>query len=880
MPRWAEEDEVSKWRVKYRLNNEKAAEDPDSEWIELELRHFTRELPLSNLPPGVHHFRVAIETPDGWSDWSPPVECEPPPPQVPSKLASLLCEVLGVDAVKVRWSPPLDTATARAIVARDRRVRRGSESVQRTSAFLQQAVCERAPHQWTQMNDPVMGGQSSCNFTVADGVGVLLGQVADVPYLKAPGFIQAYVTDVSPFEIFPDITGCKSLSLEVKSMVDYKGYRFSFGSAHAPGGKFHAYGYKSNFDAGKVAEWNTVTLPIEGFTDFWDDATGEAIKTCQENKIYCPDATTLKDMRTMAFWAEGLKGQVHLQIKSVKATDCTNLTKLSGEPKSEILVEEATDFYVVTGLVSLTDAWADRCWSEWSEPSTKQTEPPVPKTLNQPTLRRSTHHSAAPRSADWSGEVVEITDVSPSLSQYVITGLRPGQVYIFQVRAVNRYGKGIWSEGSIPIRTTDGSIPAKIETLKASDIYQSFIRLKWAPVDENGYPITGYLLRYAHEEDMAEATEAGRPELRPLGGTIDFGTGESTTESTVSSEEVKGEAISSDHGSCHTASDTSGSVSVAPTSTMPTGKGKMERARAKLARRKKKDKKKSCKGQCVDTTTQCWLCQKKINEELIAGSQQSRAALEGVIERQLPRMNGVNLATAFHRFVRSGDRSHGHGDSGIFTTMLQHVQEQAEMEFQLGDGRMPSNCCTLIAWSCACYGQFDRESFVLLSRLAARDLSACQDYEVTNLLWAWSQLYKSQSPIISSLEGDLELFLDTLAAHVAVRGPLKPQLLISALTSLANLPGKSPSEGWLFSTVGKEVIKSWEQLTVQGRQQAAAAFKFTRLRDRQFFADLAVPLIRKCPGLAQMLGTKDPLQGEKWVKTTEVNLNQQPEVTT
>eukprot|EP00913_Durusdinium_trenchii_P029087 g27272.t1 len=81
MPRWAEEDEVSKWRVKYRLNNEKAAEDPDSEWIELELRHFTRELPLSNLPPGVHHFRVAIETPDGWSDWSPPVECEPPPPQ-------------------------------------------------------------------------------------------------------------------------------------------------------------------------------------------------------------------------------------------------------------------------------------------------------------------------------------------------------------------------------------------------------------------------------------------------------------------------------------------------------------------------------------------------------------------------------------------------------------------------------------------------------------------------------------------------------------------------------------------------------------------------------------------------------------------------------
>ena len=42
----------------------------------------------------------------------------------------------------------------------------------------------------------------------------------------------------------------------------------------------------------------------------------------------------------------------------------------------------------------------------------------------------------------------------------------------------NRYGMGIWSESSIPIRTTDGHIPAKIETLKASDVYKSFMRLK------------------------------------------------------------------------------------------------------------------------------------------------------------------------------------------------------------------------------------------------------------------------------------------------------------------------------------------------------------------------------------------------------------------
>ena len=50
------QDEVSKWRVRYQLYSE----DPESEWIELELRHFTRELPLSNLPPGVSSLTFEI----------------------------------------------------------------------------------------------------------------------------------------------------------------------------------------------------------------------------------------------------------------------------------------------------------------------------------------------------------------------------------------------------------------------------------------------------------------------------------------------------------------------------------------------------------------------------------------------------------------------------------------------------------------------------------------------------------------------------------------------------------------------------------------------------------------------------------------------------
>ncbi|CAK9078842.1 unnamed protein product [Durusdinium trenchii] len=183
----------------------------------------------------------------------------------------------------------------------------------------------KASHQWKQMNDPVMGGKSTGTFSVANNVGIFDGEVVDVPFLKAPGFIKTSVVDMKPFtRIFPDISACKSIKLEVKSDSDYKGYRFSIGNAHAPGGKFFAYGYKSNFNAGAPGQWTTVTLPLSGFTDYWDDATGEAIKTCQENKIYCPDVKTLQDMRTMGFWAEGVAGKVHLEIKSVMATDCTS----------------------------------------------------------------------------------------------------------------------------------------------------------------------------------------------------------------------------------------------------------------------------------------------------------------------------------------------------------------------------------------------------------------------------------------------------------------------------------------------------------------------------------------------------------------------------
>jgi hypothetical protein len=121
LPRWADEDEVLRWRLKYRVHE---LGEPDRTgvvgdfvdgkfWTELELRPFTRELPLTGMLHGqLHYFKVAIETPDGWSNWSHIVGSMPPSPQLPGKPAAVYATVKDDSTVLVRWTRPIDFAAA------------------------------------------------------------------------------------------------------------------------------------------------------------------------------------------------------------------------------------------------------------------------------------------------------------------------------------------------------------------------------------------------------------------------------------------------------------------------------------------------------------------------------------------------------------------------------------------------------------------------------------------------------------------------------------------------------------------------------------------------------------------------------------------------
>lgn len=164
-------------------------------------------------------------------------------------------------------------------------------------------------------------GKSTGNFYIENGVGRFVGEVVDVPFLKAPGFIKGHTTD---HKVFPDVTSCQALQIVARSKTEYTGYRISFGNAHAPGGKVFAFGYKSSMKDVPTDDFGEITIPFSEFTDFWDDATGEPIHTCKEDFRFCPSEFNLKNVKLLEIWGEGVRGSIDLEIQRIQAVGCNS----------------------------------------------------------------------------------------------------------------------------------------------------------------------------------------------------------------------------------------------------------------------------------------------------------------------------------------------------------------------------------------------------------------------------------------------------------------------------------------------------------------------------------------------------------------------------
>ena len=134
----------------------------------------------------------------------------------------------------------------------------------------------------------------------------------DVPSLQAPGFIKAsaqgHFNDVSEM-----IAG--DLILKVRSRTpDYSGFRISFGS------HFNSFrDYKARFSVQLGEEFSVVRIPFNMFSNEWDPATGDQTVSCADDPKVCPTVEDLSSLKRFEVWAEGAKGDAHLEVQSISA---------------------------------------------------------------------------------------------------------------------------------------------------------------------------------------------------------------------------------------------------------------------------------------------------------------------------------------------------------------------------------------------------------------------------------------------------------------------------------------------------------------------------------------------------------------------------------
>lgn len=156
-------------------------------------------------------------------------------------------------------------------------------------------------------------------------------------------------------------------------------------------------------------------------------------------------------------------------------------------------------------------------------------------------------------------------------------------------------------------------------------------------------------------------------------------------------------------------------------------------------------------------------------------------------------MNGVNLATAFHR-VSQGPQ-HEREEllaSSAFSSMLEVAECYAEQELAKRDASLPANCCTIVAWSCARLRVFPPSLLVKLAAVATPELGSRQSYEITNLLWAFAEFHKYEQDAASALDPNLRALVDAVADAFRLRsvGDFKVQIT-SALMSISAFPWDS-----------------------------------------------------------------------------------------
>ena len=190
---------------------------------------------------------------------------------------------------------------------------------------------------WKITNDPVMGGRSKSQFTVGTdaagnkNIGLFTGDVAIVPFLKAPGFCNAFITIPNK-----DASDYNAIEITLRNHGPLTAFKSSWGgkgvpkdpNCHHPGCQYQTGSFKASFNVTQqsaTAPPQKVVIPFTDYTYEWSDYTGgctdHGAKCCdpKESPNTCPSKTALSQITQIGIWGEGTAGDFALDIFELRA---------------------------------------------------------------------------------------------------------------------------------------------------------------------------------------------------------------------------------------------------------------------------------------------------------------------------------------------------------------------------------------------------------------------------------------------------------------------------------------------------------------------------------------------------------------------------------
>ena len=164
---------------------------------------------------------------------------------------------------------------------------------------------------WVAVNDPVMGGQSTGNFSTTAAVGEWQGQVKIVPFLHAPGFCNAQAPGLSQEAKFADASGSSHISLRARTVGDNELSHFNMILVTKGASKLFKQGqYMANYTLS--SDWQDVSVPLDQFICTW---RAQPVTWCP------PLAEQLNQITNIGVGTAfpGKAGKFHVEIASISA---------------------------------------------------------------------------------------------------------------------------------------------------------------------------------------------------------------------------------------------------------------------------------------------------------------------------------------------------------------------------------------------------------------------------------------------------------------------------------------------------------------------------------------------------------------------------------